>query len=230
MYHTHNKQRGFTLIELIVSLGLFAVVVTTAVGALLILVSTNNQLQDEQAIMSNLSFALDSMVREIRTGTNYYCDSRSNQSGFGNIFSDSTDLDTVLGNGVSGSKQNCESGRAAAPFGNYHGLAFSEGGDSITGASGDRILYYFNGDTSDGDNHGRMYRKVGDQAAIPITSSGLYIHDMDFYVTSAEAQTDGDDYQPTVTLYIQASESASATDPEDMYHVQTTVTQRILDL
>ena len=50
------KQSGFTLIEMIVSLAVFAGVITIAVGALLVIVSTSDRLQDEHNIMVNLAF------------------------------------------------------------------------------------------------------------------------------------------------------------------------------
>jgi len=83
MKSSPTSQFGFTLIEMIVSLGLFSIVITISVGALLVLIATNEQLQAEQSVMTNLSFALDSMTREIRTGTNYYCASRPNYSSGG---------------------------------------------------------------------------------------------------------------------------------------------------
>ena len=78
---SQNQNLGFTLVEMIVS-RYFSIVVTTAVGAMLVLISTNQQLQSEQNVMTNLSFALDTMTREIRTGYNYYCTtSDTNPSG-----------------------------------------------------------------------------------------------------------------------------------------------------
>ena len=70
MYRTRTTG-GFTLIEMIVSLTLFSAVITIAVGAFLVLLAANKQLQEEQAVLTNLSFALDSMTREIITGTGY---------------------------------------------------------------------------------------------------------------------------------------------------------------
>ncbi len=68
-----HTQRGFTLIEMIVSLGIFSIVSTMTVGSLLVLISGNQQLQGEQNAMTNLAFAIDSMTREMRTGSSYVC-------------------------------------------------------------------------------------------------------------------------------------------------------------
>src|SRR6056297_849303 len=115
MYHKQTTA-GFTLIEMIVSLALFSVVVTISVGALLVLIASNRQLQDEQAVLTNLSFALDSMTREIRTGSAYVCRSRPNTSG-SSIFSDNEDLD-----GASFPGPDCDTGRPqSGSSGDVHG-------------------------------------------------------------------------------------------------------------
>ncbi len=69
--HTHH--RGFTLIEIIVSLGIFAVVAVVALGALVRIITANKKAQTVQAAVTNINFALDAMSREIRVGRNYYC-------------------------------------------------------------------------------------------------------------------------------------------------------------
>ena len=75
IFHNSGKseQRGFTLIEIIVSLGVFAIVAVVAVAALLKIVSANKKAQSIQAAMTNLNFALESMSRELRVGAKYHC-------------------------------------------------------------------------------------------------------------------------------------------------------------
>ena len=69
----NGKQGGFTLLEMIVSIGIFMVVAVVAVGALVRITSVNRQAQSIQTSMTNLSFALESMSREIRMGANINC-------------------------------------------------------------------------------------------------------------------------------------------------------------
>ncbi|MFA6315255.1 MAG: type II secretion system protein [Candidatus Paceibacterota bacterium] len=71
----NNTQRGFTMLEMIVSLGIFTVVAVIAVGTLVKIVGLNRQAQTLQSSMNNLSFALESLSREIRMGTSFYCSS-----------------------------------------------------------------------------------------------------------------------------------------------------------
>ena len=62
---------GYTLIELIVAVGVFALVMTLASGAYLVMVGVNRQAQSTATGINNLSFVLESLVRNVRTGTNY---------------------------------------------------------------------------------------------------------------------------------------------------------------
>lgn len=64
---------GFTLIEVIVATGVFLVVVVIAVGALLSLIDANRKALAQKAVINNVHFAVDQMVREIRVGTTYHC-------------------------------------------------------------------------------------------------------------------------------------------------------------
>src|SRR3989344_808136 len=68
-----DSSRGFTLVEMIVAVGLFAVVMLISVGALLSLISANRKTQALHLVMNNLNIALDSMVRSIRMGSKYHC-------------------------------------------------------------------------------------------------------------------------------------------------------------
>lgn len=72
-YQKQKNTSGFTLVELIISIGLFSVVMTMGVSALLTLISAHSRAQSLQIVTSNLSFAIDTMTRNIRTGFNYYC-------------------------------------------------------------------------------------------------------------------------------------------------------------
>lgn len=219
----HRSQSGFSLVEMIVSLGVFSIVITIAVGALLILIASNQQLQREQSVMTNLSFVLDSMTRELRTGTFYYCDGATGYTGANNIFDGGDDIDAILGN----STQDCPDGRVSGD--ELHGISFVESGDSITGASANRILYFFDG--SSDETGGKLYRKIGDGEPQSIVSDGIFIRDAAFFVSGSEALGSGTTAvdQAAVTIFIEASESAG--DPDaDVFYIQTSVTQRTIDI
>ena len=68
-----NRRRGYTLIELIIAVGLFALIMLLASGAYLLMINLNRQAQNIATGINNLSFALEAMTRDIRTGTGYDC-------------------------------------------------------------------------------------------------------------------------------------------------------------
>lgn len=114
-----RHQSGFTLVELLVSVALFTVVMIMAVGCLMVLIDANARAQSMQQVMTNISFAIDSMTREIRTGRSFYC-SDSPIDG---------DLDEEL-------VQDCEAGIY---------LSIVEGGTSLTGGNDNsRISFRYN--------------------------------------------------------------------------------------
>ena len=62
---------------MIVSLAIFTIVALVAIGALLKVVDANKKSQSLKVAINNLNFALESMSREMRVGSNYYCTSGS---------------------------------------------------------------------------------------------------------------------------------------------------------
>src|SRR3989338_987870 len=67
-------KRGFTLIEMLVSVAIFSVVMLIALGSLLAMSESDRKAQTLKSVINNLNFSLDSMSRTIRTGTMYHCD------------------------------------------------------------------------------------------------------------------------------------------------------------
>lgn len=211
---------GFTLVEMIVSLAVFSTVVTITVGALLMIIASNQQLQQEQSVMTNLSFMLDSMTRELRTGSDYFCASRPNYAaGSLEAIFDTSDSQEALGANV----RDCPDGRPSGH--DLQGVSFREAGGSITGGGATRILYFLDR-TNPSDI--RIMRRVGDEAAQPVSSSGIEIIDAEFYVTGSTDLDSGDRRQPSVTIFITARDASNSAGPS--YNIQTTVTQRALDV
>lgn len=68
-----RTQRGYSLIEMIVAVALFSLVMLLATGALIKFMSLERVARYTNDVTTNLSFAVDSMSRSIRTGTNYKC-------------------------------------------------------------------------------------------------------------------------------------------------------------
>lgn len=70
---TTHHLKGFTLLELIVSVGLFSIVVMISSGAYLSLIALDREVRLTNELVTNLSFAVDSMSRGIRTGQYFDC-------------------------------------------------------------------------------------------------------------------------------------------------------------
>lgn len=58
---------------MIVSVGLFAIVMLVSTGAYLSLISMDRKARATNDLVTNLSFAIDAMERSLRTGTDYQC-------------------------------------------------------------------------------------------------------------------------------------------------------------
>ncbi|MEK7184740.1 MAG: type II secretion system protein [Patescibacteria group bacterium] len=69
-----NSEKGFTLLEMIISLAIFTIVALVAVGALLKIMDANRKSLALKTAINNLNFTLESMSREMRVGSNYFCD------------------------------------------------------------------------------------------------------------------------------------------------------------
>ncbi|MBI5134275.1 MAG: type II secretion system protein [Candidatus Taylorbacteria bacterium] len=79
-------ERAFTLVEVLVSVSIFAMVMLIATGSVFSIVEANKKTHTLKSVMTNLNFALESMARDTRVGFNYVCDgSGSCQSG-GSVF------------------------------------------------------------------------------------------------------------------------------------------------
>lgn len=203
--HTSSATAGFSLIEVLVSLSIFTIVMTMSVGMLMVLIDANARAQNLQTVMTNLSFALDSITREIRTGTDYYCGASSALPASGS---------TVL---------NCSNGGDA--------LSFNEGGESLTENTPNdsrRIAIRLN----EGVLERRLGNGDGDanvdEAAdwSPLTSDSVVITDLRFFTTGA---TRADSLSPTVTLYV-AGYAGEQDGSEGVFNIQTTVVQQLLDI
>ena len=197
-----SKTSGFSLIELLVALSLFSFVITITTTGLLSLLDANAKSQTLRLAMDNLSFVLDNLSRNVRTGYNYYCyTSLPLNSDIGRYTSDTYD---------------CTDGKA---------LAFTDG------ETGERVTYRLDND--------RIERGVydTDNSAVlnpsspwsPVTSSNVKITDLEFLVSGTAYNTAGDDEQPTVTIWL-TGEVGKFKKTRSEFEIQTTVTQRVLDL
>lgn len=198
-----QAEKGFSLIEVLVSLSIFTVVVTISVGSLMVLITANSRAQNMQSLMTNMSYTLDSMTREMRTGADYYC------AGYASL--------PVTGSTVS----DCAAGTSA--------VSFNEGGQSLTGgASSRRIAFRLqngvierrlgNGDGDSNVNEAEDWMSV--------TSDEIVITDLRFYVTGTSRT---DVITPAITLYVKGYGGEDDGSRAE-FNVETTIVQHLLDI
>jgi prepilin-type N-terminal cleavage/methylation domain-containing protein len=198
-----TTERGFSLIELMVAITLFAVVMLVSVGALLSLVDANRKARSLESVMNNLNIAVDGMVRSIRMGNTYNCNATA-----------------VPAHEVGG---DCGLGAdlfSFAPFGSNPDVQterwvyyFEEG----AGESGGRLLRSRTGNLGD---------------AVAITAPEVNIEDVTFYVDGTiRANTlSQDKTQPKVVMVIKGTAGAGNAKTETTFYIQATAVQRVLDL
>ena len=160
MYKQKKNNRGFSLIEMLVSIALFAIVVTTSVGTLLVLVDANSKSQSIQIAINNLSFAVDVLTRQLRTGTDFYC--ANNQAAI------------VTGSSLRSGTSDCSNGGNA--------IAFT---DTRTGQRVGFALTH-----PDGTAIQRRIDGVGGSAWLDMTGSNITITNLDFVVTGSGSGDD----------------------------------------
>lgn len=208
-YHLEPDSRGFSLVELMVSMTLFAIVMLVAVGALLSLVDANRKARALENVMNNLNIAVDGMVRSIRMGNTFNCDSTSIPDG-------ETGGDC---NGGTGGPPGAEESFSFAPFG------------ANPSVQGERWVYTFV--PGDSDTNGQIWRsRDGGLTEVAITSPEVDIDDVTFYVDgTVRANTVAQDTtQPKVVVVIKGTAGAGNTKTETTFYIQATAVQRVLDL
>lgn len=200
--------------ELIVALGLFAVVSTISIGSLITLMDNNRQLRDDQAIITNVGFAFDMMTRDIRQGIDYYCQTFEIPAAAASPFNR-----FVNQNEFGTDTRGCSEGFTSLAANAAHGVSFRPPETLIDETDDTRIAYYYDRGLE------TIMRRIGDSDPERIISDTLTVLNADFVVTDTAVFTGSGDRQPTVTIFLEVR----AEDGNE-YRLQSTVTQRLLDI
>ena len=211
---SRREQRGFTLIEMMVSISIFAIVAVVAIGALLKIVDANKKAQSLETSINNLNFILDSMTREMRVGSKYNC-----IPGQGPIL---TTLTTAA---------PCPSGVA-----NSWVIEFNSSKSYPPGNPTCNLIYAYYFDMTSG---GIPLQKAEQKECGPnsnndeLTPYPLISNDagLDSAITFSAGTirvAAGDTQQPFVQLYFRGSAGAR-TQTQSTFDLQTTISQRLPD-
>jgi prepilin-type N-terminal cleavage/methylation domain-containing protein len=196
-----STSRGFSLVELMVAISLFAIVMLVAVGALLSLVDANRKARALESVMNNLNIAIDGMVRSMRMGNTFNC----NAEGIPNPM-------------TGGDCADGEDTVSFAPFG-------SDPSDDT-----ERWVYEFVPRSGETPGRLWRSREGGDNAE-PITAPEVDIDDVTFYVFGTQRANDtGNTTQPKIVMVIKGTAGSENTRSETTFYIQATAVQRVLDL
>jgi len=87
-----NNNKGFTIIETMISIGIFLVIVTIGMEALLNTSFIHSKSENQRSVIDNISFIMEDMSRNIRTGYHYNCTNSAGDT--------LPSLDCPLGDGI----------------------------------------------------------------------------------------------------------------------------------
>jgi type II secretory pathway pseudopilin PulG len=191
--------RGFTLVELIVSLALFIIVVFIVTSAFLTIANLYKKAQTTRIAMDNLSVALESMVRNIRTGSFYNCVDNSS------FYKPTGAWTNTISPGG-----DCASG------GDY--LIYQAADGSVMGYT----RFGKSGGAGCDPANGKICVRKNDSLKL-LTGSDIIITNLKFYVTGTAL---GSSDQPHVAIVVQG---IAGNDPrtQSKFSIYTSVTQRI---
>jgi prepilin-type N-terminal cleavage/methylation domain-containing protein len=206
-------KRGFTLIEILVSVGIFSVVMVIALGALLAVSAGERKGETIKSVVNNLDFALESMSRTVRTGLYYHCGT-SNVPGSGEL-----------------SPQDC-----ASPGSNFFIFKSNDAANPyvaycLSGSS----IWRLQAPTLSG-----LSTSCGSGSYLQMTAPEVKITNLTFYVNGSLGYPAGgssacsspgstaDCIQPRVVMAVSGSISSGDISKTD-FNIQTTITQRLYD-
>jgi len=201
-YKIENYKGGYTIIETMVAISLFLVVIMYGMTSLLNANLVHRKSQDLRSIIDNLSFIMEDMSKNIRTGYNVQCYRKG--------------TDTTISSGTIGAPRSCSDGWA---------LAF-EATNGDPGSNADQWVYYIDTSTS----IGKIFRSTTGltTSAVQLTPDEIDIDSISgFSVLGAPAPL-GDQQQPFVIIRLVGTITYKNTITK--FSLQTSVSQRLVDI
>ncbi|MEI6281069.1 MAG: hypothetical protein WCP17_03685 [bacterium] len=198
-----HKNTGYTIIETMIAVSLFIVIVMAGMGALLNANLLHKKSQNMRSIMDNLSFIMEEMSKNLRTGYDYRCINGGNFS-----------YDITI-------PQSCVNGKAIA-FESAHG-----NNDPLDSASPlDQWVYKIDEDTNNifkSVNSGVNWTQLNPSEIIIDRASS-------FSVLGAESPSSSasDKQQPFVVIRLVGK--IRYKDIDTPFSLQTSVSQRNIDI
>lgn len=223
-----GKQKGFTLVEMMVAVGLFAIVMLVTTSVILSVINGNRKVQSINSVVNNLNFSIESMVRDIKTGYWYMCVDYYSD---GNSFTDLASFkdDYYLRQLTTGSPYSCKN--VPQPIKHIAFISTLSGQPKI-------VQYTFtpgSGTTTPGKISKISYDdSVGSAVSSPITTPDINVKKVDFYINNPPPKTGVSKSlaaQPDVFLVIKGNTKTGSRDTDvSAFNLQTYISQRLLNI
>ena len=205
-----KHSRGFSLVEILVVLGLFSSIATLSLGSLFNAQAVNRRLQETQTILDNINLSTQSITRDIRFGTIFYA---TTSIPVGDERPTTKRRDCAIEGSV-----NCTV------------LIFRP---ADTEHDNDRVVYYLR----DGTLYKTLYLEGQASSTEQMTSDDVIISQMFFYVEGAQSSTGTNDdndaldfEQPIITFFLSGyTKSFSKVMASTTFNFETAISPRELD-
>jgi type II secretory pathway pseudopilin PulG len=205
-----KKIKAYTLVEILVVLGLFSAISTLSLGALFNAQSINSRLQETQAILDNVNLSVQTITRDIRFGSDFYC---------------ATVLPATP-SVVPAVRKNCVNGVSSGGT-----ILIFKPADANNDL--DRVAYY----VKNGILYQNLYPYNATSTVLQLTADDVYIRALTFYVDGAQTSDGSNDdagakdyKQPLISLFISGvtkpSGSVRSAAPFD---IETAISVREID-
>jgi type II secretory pathway pseudopilin PulG len=196
-YGKASLTAGFTLVEMIVAIGVFMISVIIIVGSLISLNNASRKARTERIAMDNLSAAIDSMSRSMRMGTSFHCGcGGGGDPTFPTGTRDCSMTDTLGSGGA-----QC--------------IAFEGQGGSSASPNDQIVFRLFGGHLQRSTQSGAL------NSYLDMTAPEITITNLNFYLQGSTAATD----QPAIIMTIRGRAGARAQTATE-FNLQTSIAPR----
>ena len=196
-----NTKKGFTIVELLITVGLFTIIIAIAVGGFTNALRTQRQVSSLISAQSNVSLVLEQIARQVRTGY-LFCNTLNNTQ-------------AVAGGNPNGAAADCGCTLTVSPdpngFWTCNALDFYD-------AESNHLVYFLQNGALMETNNATTQSVTGDAVSVKYLQFHLY------------GQVENDQIPPRITISIGiAPSSTDPAVMNNVSSLETTVSARTID-
>lgn len=201
MKQKNNLKSGFSLVEMLVAIGVFMSVMTIAITSLISIINANKKAQSIKNTIDSVTFAVEDISRDMRTGTDYQCSQDGN---------------------FSGGKKDCPTGGVAVRYINHSDPSKDVGVEyKYDSSTHELIRNKFDAGFSNRTTHDFLIS----------SDSNAKVSNMEFYVIGADDELNSvvaERTQPRVIVTVSGLISTAGSSDVSSFNLQTSVSQRAI--